>query len=119
MERGRRMPGASTAYVEERKVRAYLLSFEHPDGRTKAAYFASFGFRTQDWRNLAEALVRHGALGALVEKEETPFGVQYVVEGPLECPDGRTPTVRSVWQTRPGSQGPRLVTAYPGKGRRS
>lgn len=123
MQPRRGMPGGARAYVEERKVRDYLLSREHPDGRTKAAYFESFGFRVEAWQTLAEALLRHGALGDLVETTTTPFGVQYAVVGPLECPDGRRPTVRSVWEASPDDSGPgsepgygqpRLVTAYPG-----
>lgn len=113
-----RLPDAESAYVEERKVTAYLLAFGHPDGHDKAMYFAGFGFRPGGWRLLADALTEHAATGELVEREETPFGVQYAVEGPLRAPDGRRPSVRSVWEERPGDRGPRLVTAYPGSRRR-
>ncbi len=118
MPRKRRMPGVVSAYAEEQKVAGYLLSTEHPDGRGKATFFMSFGFRVEVWEELSEALLRHARDNELVEAEETPFGVQYVVEGPLRVPDGRTPAVRSVWERRPGGGGPRLITAYPGKQRR-
>jgi hypothetical protein len=118
MDQERRMPGAPSAYVEEKKVTDYLLSLEHPDGHAKAVFFMSFGFRAEDWESLSEALLRHALENELVDEEETPFGVQYVVEGSLRTPDGRDPTVRSVWEERAGGRGPRLITAYPGKGRR-
>ncbi|MEW6637993.1 MAG: DUF6883 domain-containing protein [Actinomycetota bacterium] len=118
MDQERRMPAAASAYVEEEKVTGYLLSLEHPDGRTKAVFFMSFGFRAEDWEKLSEALLRHARENELVDREETPFGVQYAVEGSLRTPDGRDPTVRSVWEQRRGARGPRLITAYPGKGRR-
>lgn len=113
-----RLPDPGSAYVEERKVTGYLLAFGHPDGHDKAVYFSGFGFRSGGWQLLADALTAHAATGELVETEETPFGVQYAVEGPLRAPDGRRPSVRSVWEQRPGGRGPRLVTAYPAPRRR-
>lgn len=113
-----RLPDMELAHVEEQKVTGYLLAFGHPDGHDKAVYFARFGFRTEEWRLLADALLEHAATGELIEREGTPFGVQYAVEGPLSTPDGRRPSVRSVWERRPGGRGPRLVTAYPASRRR-
>ncbi len=112
------LPNAGLAYVEERKVRGYLLALEHPDGHGKAAFFMRFGFRLEEWERLVEALLEHARENRLVEREETPFGVQYAVEGPLRSPNGRAPPVRSVWEERPGEPGPRLVTAYPGQRKR-
>lgn len=113
-----RMPGADLAYVEENKITGYLLSLEHPDGRSKAAFFTGLGFRAERWEELSEALLRHARECGLVEEERTPFGIQYAIEGPLITPGVRRPTVRSVWEQRGGERGPRLVTAYPGYGRR-
>jgi hypothetical protein len=112
------MPDAESAYVEEQKVRGYLLCTDHPDGGAKAAFFMGFGFRVEDWEELSEALLRHARQNELVEAEQTPFGVQYAVEGPLRTPDEQTPVVRSVWERQPEEKGPRLITAYPGKERR-
>lgn len=42
----------------------------------------------------------------------TPLGARYVIEGPMEAPNGRKPNVRSVW-FQEGNLPPRLVTAYP------
>lgn len=110
-----RLPNVELAYVEERKVKCYLLALEHPDGHDKAVFFMRFGFRFEEWERLAEALLEHARKNRLVEREETQFGVQYSAEGPLRSPDGRMPVVRSVREERPGARGPRLVTAYPGR----
>ena len=59
------------------------------------------------------ALLEHAGEGEVVGEEETPFGRQYVVEGALTAPDGRTPLVRAVWLER--EEGPRFVTAFPGR----
>jgi hypothetical protein len=51
------LPDAESACVEERKVTGYLLALGHPDGHDKAVYFMGFGFRPEEWRVLAEALL--------------------------------------------------------------
>jgi hypothetical protein len=112
------LPNAEMAYVEERKITEYLLALGHPDGHDKAAFFMRFGFRPDNWERLAEALLVHARENELAEREETLYGVQYAVDGPLRTPNGRSPPVRSVWEQRPGAAGPRLITAYPGPTRR-
>jgi len=37
----------------------------------------------------------------------------FEVAGSLNCPNGRRPRVRSVWQLDAGAVAPRLLTAYP------
>ena len=38
------LPDADRARVERTKLTDYLLSLSHPDGRSKAQFFMSFGF---------------------------------------------------------------------------
>ena len=45
--------------------------------------------------------------------EETRFGMRYTVEGAINSPDGRNPSVRAVWFVRHNETAPHLVTAYP------
>lgn len=54
--------------------------------------------------------------GTVSEPEQTPYGTNYTVEGPLAAPDGRMPVVRVVWFIEAGDTAPRLVTASPLKG---
>ena len=108
-----KVPNTEAALVPEGKLTAYLLSRSHPAGRRKAAFFLRFGFKTDDWHVLADALVRHAATHEVAAIEESAFGTRYVVEGPIESPDGRDPAIRVVWFTEKGETRPRLVTAYP------
>lgn len=62
---------------------------------------------------LDQALRRHAADHEIAKTEETPFGTRYVVEGPLQSPDGCNPMVRVVWFVERGETIPRLTTAYP------
>jgi hypothetical protein len=114
-----KLPEHEHAVVPERKITAYLLSLTHRDGRSKAAFFMRFGFMIDDWEALAQALLRHAAEHAVAETEATPFGITYVIEGPLLAPDGRSPHVRVVWSIATGERIPHLVTAYPLKGSRN
>ena len=79
----------------------------------KARFFAHFGFRMAAWEQLAQALSEHGQTHDVTKTRETGFGPRYEVEGKLNCPNGRRPQVRSVWQLDQGAVAPRLLTAYP------
>lgn len=108
-----KLPNAERAFIPQRKVTDHLLSTTHPAGRSKAAFFARFGFTRAVWESLADALWRHARDNDVAVTEETPFGTSYAVDGPLTAPDGRTPRIRSVWFIETGEAIPRLVTAYP------
>ncbi len=45
--------------------------------------------------------------------EETGYGRRYSVDGQIRSPDGRNPTIRTVWIIETGLDIPRLITAYP------
>ncbi len=49
----------------------------------------------------------------IAREELSPFGIRYVIEGPLNSPDGRSPLVRTVWFIESSEDMPRLITAYP------
>ncbi len=104
---------AGTIEIPKEKITDYLLSKTHWDGRHKAAFFRAFGFTVEAWDLLVNALHKHVADHEVVKKENSPFGIRYVVEGKMEVPDGRAPTVRSVWFIGTGEDVLRLVTAYP------
>ncbi len=108
-----KLPLRDKATVSREKILDYLLSPTHPHGRQKAAFFAAYGFRREDWQDLAEALVRHAQQQDAAGSEETSFGTRYTVEGILQTPDGRNPQVRTIWFIDAEEGPPRLVTAYP------
>ena len=108
-----RLPNAERASVPARKITHYLLSPSHRDGRHKAAFFGSFGFELDSWKVLASALLQHARAHEVTEVVSTPFGQNYVVEGPLTAPDGRRPRVRAVWFIANQQETATLATAYP------
>jgi len=99
--------------VPEPKILDYLLSATHPIGRDKALFFASFGFSSERWEELATALKAHAANNEVMSVEDSEWGKNYSIIGRLECPDGRKPHIKSVWFAEHGGIVPKLITAYP------
>jgi len=108
-----KLPNVQSATVPERKVTQYLLNPAHPAGGSKASFFLRFGFTVADWRHLAEALLRHARENDVVETEETPHGMRFVVDGPITAPDGTCLNIRAAWYINPDADAPRFVTAHP------
>lgn len=51
-----RLPNASKAIVEGKKIVDYLLNPAHPDNGGKAQFFDKLKFHRKEWKTLAEAL---------------------------------------------------------------
>lgn len=99
--------------VDPTKISDYLLNVDHPEGGAKARFFAARGFSVSDAPAFIAALRRHAAATHLVREMTSEHGVKRVYEGPLSCPDGTAPHMRSVWHRAPGRFVMMLVTAYP------
>ena len=108
-----RLPGVESAVVPVEKLTGYLLSLEHPVGRSKAAFYRALGYDETNTDLLAAGLIAIAADNEVVEAEPTPFGTKYAVEGTLVTPSGATTTLRTVWIVRTDEAAPRFVTAYP------
>lgn len=99
--------------MPQAKLTEYLLSPAHRDGWHKAAFFTRFGLSMAAWQELATTLRQHALDHEVTKEEDSLFGKQYVVEGIIQAPDGRTPMLRTVWFIERGTDTPRFVTAYP------
>jgi uncharacterized protein DUF6883 len=110
-----KLPYLENSVVPEKKIKDYLLSTTHRDGKHKAAFFTAIGFTVDDWQELATKLLQHSRDHEVAKIEESPFGKRYVIEGIMETPDGRIIMIRSVWFIDTGESIPRFVTAYPTK----
>lgn len=90
-----KLPNAERAVVPSRKLTHYLLSTTHRDGQHKGEFFRHFGFSPDDWQALASALLNHARNHEVVGMVSTPFGKNYVVEGP--CPHPTVARRMCVW----------------------
>jgi hypothetical protein len=64
------------------------LSTTQRDGRRKAAFFGSFGFRADQWQALEVALV---GMHDVAKEENSQFGTRYVVAGRMIMAEGSLP----------------------------
>ena len=104
---------AERARIEDSKISDYLLAVDHRVGGAKAKFFMRHGFGPDRREEFGTALRDHAIANPVVEHGETQFGQKWIVEGPLACPDGSSPVVRTVWILDFGGEFPRLMTAYP------
>lgn len=107
------LPNAYSAIVPDAKITRYLLELTSADGESKARFFMTFGFTMEAWEQLAEALKQHARTHPVASTRHTSYGVNYIIEGPIESPNGRNPAIRSVWKIDNDSEVPSFVTAYP------
>ena len=108
-----RLPNVEQAVVAPRKVVEYLLSRTNPRSQNKAAYFEALGYSPDNWGVLADALLAHANSHEIADRDDTPFGTWYTIEGEFEAPRGNRPRIRTVWFVDIGNRIPRFVTAYP------
>ncbi len=108
-----KLPHPDKAVIAQSKIVDYLLSLTHPYGRSKARFFIQCGFSSEDWPKLEKALRKHPIEHDVRERIKTPFGVKFIVEGPLNTPKGKTANLRSIWFIETGEEIPQFVTAYP------
>lgn len=106
-----RLPAA--AIIAPEKLRDYVLSPTHPDGRAKAAYLGRIGYTQSDWRRL-DADLREQILTRDAERANaSSYGQKYEILGPLTGPNGIAAWVRTIWIIPRGENVPRLVTLIP------
>jgi hypothetical protein len=108
-----RLPGAEHAICDAAKVRDYLLSHEHPVGRSKARFFESLGFTRDEWPVLQAALFQLGREGESELGTALVFGQKFVVRGTIRGPSGESAQIVTVWILPTGEKKPRFITAHP------
>lgn len=109
------MPNAHRAIVDAAKVRDYLLSRDHPDGRHKAAVFEWLGYRESQWKQLQTDLQRAATSSDAALERTTEYRQVFRVPIMLRGPTGRVGSIVTVWIVEARDPRPRLVTAFPGE----
>ncbi|NUO78657.1 hypothetical protein HUU05_01150 [candidate division KSB1 bacterium] len=108
-----KLPNRENAYIPPAKLKGYLLSETHVDGRSKARFFRAFGYDEANVELLERGLLLIARNQEVHEEVVSQFGIKYVIDGSLQTPSGRTINSRTVWIIEEGEEHPRFVTAVP------
>jgi hypothetical protein len=109
----RALPDYEKAEILRSKIEGYVLNPANDVGKHKARVFKSaLGFDQSNWELLKQRILDE--LPYYEAKPEKPgqWGDSYVVDLPVEGPNGNTAEVRTKWLFRPGAGFPSLITLY-------
>jgi hypothetical protein len=104
---------AKDAIIPDEKLRNYVLSLAHPDGRAKAQFLTRLGYSEGDSQRLASDLREQHLNHEAVTGKPSLYGQKYEILAPLTGPNGASAWVRTVWIVRTGERSARLVTLIP------
>lgn len=107
------LPNRALAVVPEEKLTEYLLNELHPEGGPEAKFLKRFGYDLSTRDELERALLKLANAGEVSLVKRTIFCTKFVIKGRLDTPNGRNPSVETVWKIDNGEESPKLVTAYP------
>ena len=107
-----RLPNASRAFIDQRKLAEYCLDPDHVRGKHKARVFRSaLGLGPGDAEKL-EDFIRAAAVREDAAPEDADeYGQLFIQEGELTL-SGASARVRIVWIVRREEDFPRLVSCY-------
>jgi hypothetical protein len=99
--------------IDKSKIVDYLLHSRNSQG--KAEFFFRYGFQSEDWSVLANALLAQAKSNPIAQTVDSEWGSRYSVDGPLQTPSAKQPNpmVRTIGQRDHGQDGCRLITAHP------
>ena len=104
---------AREAIIPPAKLRDYVLSTAHPDGRGKAEYLGRLGYSQEAYEQLETDLREQILSREAQEAGASRYGQKYEILGPLTGPSGTTAWVRTIWIVLMGEAVARLVTLIP------
>lgn len=108
-----KLPNGKNAYVSKEKLVDYILSETHPVGSTKAKFFRGLGFKERNMGQLAKSLIQIARANEIKSSRESIYGINYLIEGKVKTPSGKTVVIITVWFIEKGGNRPSFVTAYP------
>lgn len=108
-----KLPRRKSAYIPKGKLTDYLLSESHPVGSSKAKFFRGLGFDEENVDQLAESLLQIGKNNDVKKVRKFTYGTNYMLEGTIKTPIGKTVEIITVWFIKTEKSRPSFVTAYP------
>ena len=108
-----KLPNNKRAIISREKLTDYLLSESHPVGSSKAKFFRGLGFNEANVGQLAKSLLKIAKTDDVKKVRKLIYGTNYVLEGTIETPGGKTVIITTVWFAKTEKSRSSFVTAYP------
>lgn len=108
-----KLPNSKNAYIPKKKLTEYILSETHPVGSAKAKFFRGLGFNDTHLEQLAKLLLHIAKTNDVKNVRKLAYGTNYLIEGKIETPSGKTVIIATVWFIQASKAKPSFVTAYP------
>lgn len=108
------LPNYERAEIARSKIEGYALDPANDEGRHKARVFKSaLGFDQSNWELLKQSILGELPYHEAQQKgQPSRWGSSYVVDLPIEGPNGQTVSVRTVWLFKAAADFPSLITLY-------
>lgn len=115
----RALPNYERAEIPRGKLEGYALNPANDEGRYKARVFESaLGFDQSNWELLKRRILDELPFHEATPEPASQWGEPYVVDLPIEGPNGNTARVHTVWMFKRGADYPSLITVYVLRGRK-
>ena len=108
-----KLPNRKNAYIPKGKLIDYLLSENHPVDGSKAKFFRGLGFNEDNIDQLTRMLLGIGKKNDVKNIRNFIYGTNYMIEGTIKSPIGKTVKIITVWFRKTEESRPSFVTAYP------
>lgn len=110
-----KLPNRKKAIIERKKLTHYLLDVMHPVGGLKAKFFRGIGFDDTNADQFEQELYKIAQNNDVKDQRssENSSGINYMVVGSLNAPNGKIYSIETVWYIKAGAQDPSFITAYP------
>src|SRR5436190_3832910 len=110
-----KLPYKENTIIKREKLTKYLLNLIHPVGGSKAKFFRGIGFNNTNLEEFEQELYRIGKNENVKDQKlsEDSNGINYMIIGSVQAPDGNTYSIGTVWYIKTGTQNPSFITAYP------
>jgi hypothetical protein len=109
----RALPNYERAEIPRSKIEGYVLNPAHDEGMHKARVFKSaLGFDQSNWERLKQSILDELPYHEAKPAPTSQWGDAYVVDLPIEGPNGNTAKVLTVWLFKTGMDFPSLITVY-------
>lgn len=108
-----KLPNKESAYIPKGKLVNYLLSTQHPVGKSKAKFFNKIGFNNKNSTLLEQQLLNIAKNNEVNKILESSHGKNYQINGQITTPESKAVHLTTVWCIKVEDTKPSFVTAYP------